>query len=688
MIDPLDSRRPPITPQLAVRVAVLGVLALLAFGVIFFRLWYLQVLSGEDYVKQAQDNRIRVDRIAAPRGAIVDRNGEVLVDNREATVLKLNPTSLPQEQREAAAEWGRLKSLRGLKPKAQRGPPVPLPPVATPELAARYARLSKVIGVPAHEIHLEVMRGLSQVPYAAITIKTDVSRTVTNYIDERNEDFPGVRAESVFLRRYPEGSLASQIVGTVSEVNGDQLKAGRYRSVAAGTQVGQEGLEYSYDRYLRGRDGKQRTLVDANANPKGAARSVDFVSGRQLGLTLDLDLQRTAQRAAARAIGAARGFGNAADAAAFVAMSPQSGEIYAIGSLPDFNPNVLARPISDRRYKELFLNKAAGAPRFNRAISATYPTGSTFKPITALAGLDQQLRTPATTISDSGCLSIGAADQPFCNAGKVPNGPVDLRKAIKVSSDVYFYGLGRDLNPIDDEPLQSWARRLGLGRRSGVDLPAETAGLVPDRAWRARIGRREAAYEKRTGKACCTFSDKRPWSVGDNVNLAVGQGDLQATPLQMAVAYAAIANGGKIVRPHLGRDVRDANGGALLRKIQPGGARRVKLDPVARESIMGGLHAATAEPGGTSYDVFSDWNQAAYPVFGKTGTAERVVDGAKVDQSWYVAFVPHKSKPIVVAVTVEKGGFGAESAAPAVRQILARWFDQGLKFKAGKSKTR
>jgi penicillin-binding protein 2 len=688
MIDPIENRRPPITPQLAVRVAVLGVLALVAFGVIFFRLWYLQVLSGEDYVKQAQDNRIRVDRIAAPRGAIVDRNGEVLVDNREATVLKLSPTSLPGAQRSAAAEWGRQRGLRASRPKGRRGPPVPLPPIATPALAARYARLSGVLGVSRNDIHRQVMESLSQVPYAAITIKTDVSRPVVNYIEERNQEFPGVRAESVFLRRYPERSLASQIVGTVTEVSPEQLHKGRYRSVAAGTLVGQEGLEYAYDRYLRGRDGKQRTLVDANANPKGAARSVDFVSGRQLSLTLDLDLQRTAERAVARGIQAARGFGNAADAGAFVAMSPVSGEIYALGSLPEFNPNVLARPISDARYKALFVDKAAGAPRFNRAISATYPTGSTFKPITALAGLDRQLRTPSTTISDGGCLRIGAADQPFCNAGEKPNGPVDLRRAIKVSSDVYFYGLGRDLNAMEGQPLQGWARRLGLGRRTGIDLPAETGGLVPDRAWRARVGRRELAYEKRTGKPCCTFSDKRPWTVGDNVNLSVGQGDLQATPLQMAVAYAAIANGGKVVRPHLGRDVRDSNGGALLRKIQPASARRVKLDPVARKAIMDGLHSAASEPGGTSYDVFSDWNQEAFPVYGKTGTAQRILNGVEVDQSWYVAYVPSKSKPIVVAVTVEKGGFGAESAAPAARQILARWFDQDLKFKAGKSRTR
>jgi penicillin-binding protein 2 len=210
---------------------------------------------------------------------------------------------------------------------------------------------------------------------------------------------------------------------------------------------------------------------------------------------------------------------------------------------------------------------------------------------------------------------------------------------------------------------------------------------VPDRAWRAEVGERERRCRKRrkiplTSFAGCGISDMRPWTVGDNVNLAVGQGDLQATPLQMAVAYAAIANGGRVVRPHLGVAVEDANG-REIQKIDPGTARRVRLDPGGREAIMAGLHAATTGDG-TSADVFRDWNQDAFPVFGKTGTAERPGHG---DQSWYVCFVPNASRPIALAVTVEDGGFGAEAAAPVARVMLAQWFNQKKTFIAGKSRT-
>jgi penicillin-binding protein 2 len=201
------------------------------------------------------------------------------------------------------------------------------------------------------------------------------------------------------------------------------------------------------------------------------------------------------------------------------------------------------------------------------------------------------------------------------------------------------------------------------------------------------VGRKEARYEKQTKKPCCTFSDKRPWSVGDNVNLAVGQGDLQATPLQMAVVYSTLANGGNVVRPHLGLDVRDSSG-ALLRQVPGGTTRHVKIDPVYRQTILDGLHAAASEPGGTSADVFKGWNQSAFPVYGKTGTAQTFPNGIEQDQSWYVAWVPDERRPIVIAVTVEKGGFGAEAAAPAARLMLARWFDQDLKFQVGSSHTR
>jgi penicillin-binding protein 2 len=300
-----------------------------------------------------------------------------------------------------------------------------------------------------------------------------------------------------------------------------------------------------------------------------------------------------------------------------------------------------------------------------------YPTGSTFKPITALAGLTKGVVTPDTPINDPGCIAIGTRE--FCNAKQTAHGVVSLRKALQVSSDVYFYTLGRDTDS-PAEPIQKWGRRLGLGHTTGIDLPGESGGNVPDRKWRDRVGRREQRCRKRRGIALtsivgCGISDMRPWSTGDNVNLSVGQGDVQASPLQMAVAYAAIANGGKVVRPHLGLQVEDEQG-RLLQKIDRGNARRVRIDAGHRQAIMDGLHLAASAPGGTSTGVFAGWPHDRFPVFGKTGTAET----SKGDQSWYVAYVPSPVKPIVVAVTVERGGFGAEAAAPAARQLLSQWF--------------
>jgi penicillin-binding protein 2 len=256
-----------------------------------------------------------------------------------------------------------------------------------------------------------------------------------------------------------------------------------------------------------------------------------------------------------------------------------------------------------------------------------------------------------------------------------------MREALQVSSDVFYYQLGDFLNPLPGEPLQTWQRKLGLGHTTGIDLPGEFSGLIPDRAWRAKVDQEEIDCERRKHVASCGISDKRPWTVGDNVNLAVGQGDLQATPLQMAVAYAAIVNGGDVVKPHLGLEVDDSVG-RLIQRIDPPPSRHVDVNPVYRQTIMDGLLAATSQPGGTSYDVFQNFPR---PVYGKTGTAQR---GVSDDQSWFVCYSPGP-RPIVVAVTIEKGGFGAEAAAPAARQILSQWyFNKRGALIAGHSRTR
>jgi penicillin-binding protein 2 len=673
MIDPVQERRSPISPQLAVRVAALGLVALAVFGIIFFRLWYLQVLSGEDYLRQAADNRVRLERIQAPRGAIVDRQGRTLVDNKVATVVQLDPERLPDADRAQAAAWGRTMTQRSRRPRGRRGPPVPIPAPATAEMRTRLARLARVLDMSPRTIQERIVRSLSLVPYARITVRTDVPETMRNFLLERSTDFPGVSVDKTFLRRYPEHQLAAQLVGTVGEISPRELEQKRFRGVLAATIVGKEGLERSYDAFLRGVDGSTRITVDALGRPKGQARAQSPVPGRSVRLSLDIDLQRAGETALTRAIDSTPGV-----AGAFVALDPRDGKVLAMGSKPTYDPSVLSRPITEGRYEALF-GEQAGSPRFNRAIGGQYPTGSTFKPVTALAGLAENLRTPDTPIFDNACVRIG--EQERCNAKRQAHGTVALRRALQVSSDVYFYTLGRDLNPIDGQPLQGWARRLGFDRRTGIDLPSEFGGTIPDRRWRDQRNRMEESCRRREKRPCgIADGTNRPWTVGDNVNLAVGQGDIQATPLQMAVAYAAIANGGRVVRPQLGAAVEDANG-RILQEIPRPPSRRVRINPVARQAIMDGLHLSTIGDG-TSAAVFKDWDQRAFPVYGKTGTAQT----SRGDQSWYVAYVPNPSRPIVIAATVEQGGFGAEAAAPTVRYMLGEWFGQTKTFTASASR--
>jgi penicillin-binding protein 2 len=669
MIEPIGERHAPISPQLALRVAIMGGLAFALFAIVFFRLWFLQVLSGDQYLKQANNNRVRLQRVQAPRGAIVDRNGRVLVENRPATVVTLDPTRLPPAERTAAAEWGQQVTARSKRPKGRRGPQVPIPSPATPALAAELQRLGTVLGLRASTIQAEIIRQLSILSYAKVKVRVDVDAARRDYLLERKRQFPALDVEQLYLRRYPLGTLAAQVLGNVGEISGPELKLKRFRGVTQGTVVGQGGVEWTYDRYLRGIDGSSRITVDALGNPKGETAARTPIPGKQVQLTIDAGLQEKGQAAMEGMI--AHGPGTAG---AFVAMDPRNGQVLAIGSFPTFDPSILTHPISSQKRYEQLLGAAAGSPQVNRAIQGLYPTGSTFKPITAFASLSAGVLSPSTVIYDKGCVQIGDAQR--CNALHQANGPVDLVRALQVSSDVFFYTMGKYLNPVAGQPLQRWAHRLGLGQPTGIDLPSESPGLVPDRAWRAAIGRAEVAYEKKHHVACCTLSDKRPWTFGDEVNLAVGQGDLQATPLQMATAYAAIENGGKIVKPHLGLRVLDSSG-RLLQSIQPPASHRISLDPTALGLIRDGLHLAASAKGGTSAPVFTGWNQSLYPVFGKTGTAQRYKpDGTESDQSWYVAYVPDPSRPIVIATTIENGGFGADAAAPVTCRMLALWYHQ------------
>jgi penicillin-binding protein 2 len=597
--------------RLSLRIAVLGGVAVALFAVLFFRLWDLQVLSGADYLAEAKNNRTREYKVIAPRGDILDREGNVLVDNRTSLALQLNTQKLPADSAEQRAELSRLGDLAHMSLRRVR----------------RTIRESE-----------EVAAG------APVTLRKDVGYDLVYYLEENQRDFPGVAVQRVFVRDYPTGSRAAHVVGSVGEVDEEELKQAPYKDLEPGDEVGKGGVESRYDRYLRGEPGLTKIQVNAlgQPTPGGQLVSQPPTPGDNLKLTIDPDVQAAGE-------GALASFGLPG---AFVTMDVRNGQILGMGSSPTFDPTVFTRPMTQSQVDELYRDPVS-APLTNRATESYYPVGSTFKIITALAALEGGEITLTEPIYDGGSIMVGS--QEFQNAGGVSFGPVDMVSALQVSSDVYFYTLGWKM--WETNQLQNWAGKLGIAKESGIDLPGETGteSLVPSREWRNQL--------------FAEGETDRPWSAGDNVQLAIGQGDLQTNPLQMAIAYAALANDGTIVTPHVGMEVEDT-AGRVLKEFDPEPRRKVKIDPDYRAAILEGLHQAAQAPGGTSYGVFGGF---PIEVAGKTGTVERPGHG---DQSWYAVVAPYPDPRIVTIVTVEEGGFGAEAAAPAALQILEAYFDK------------
>jgi penicillin-binding protein 2 len=652
-VRPSDPRM-PVSPQLALRVGALGVLAMVMFAIIFFRLWYLQVLSGEQYVQQADANSVRDLPIAAPRGQILDREGKPIVASRVTNAVQIVPSALP--------------------------------PAGRPRLVL-YRRVGALLGMSAQHVEALVVKGRTALPYAPVTIKTDAGRGVLTVLAERQNDFPGVVQQPVSIRAYPYGEMAAQVLGYVGQASKVELALRAFHGVKQGTVVGQEGLEYYYDRYLRGEPGVQRVQVNAAGYPVASSLSpTPPLAGHSLQVTLDLRLQKESEKALLQGIEQARAGGKPAVAGAFVALDPRNGEVLALGSYPSFNPNKFAKPLTKAEYAALKGSSTAGGPLTDRAVSGTYPTGSTFKPITAMGALEASVINSSEGLGGGSCIHVST--EQFCNAGHADFGAVGLVQALKVSSDTYFFEVGELANS-HGSVLQGEAHKLGVGEQTGIDLPSEITGLVPTRAWRAKVAAEELACERRKHVESCGISDGRGWSVGDNMHLAVGQGDLLTSPLQMAVAYSTLTNAylhngeGTVVTPHLGKQIDEANGG-LVQSLRSPPGRHVQLNEADLSLVMEGIHEAASQPGGTSADVWAGWDQAQHPVYGKTGTAEHA---GKEDQSWYMCYVGDPKRPIVIAVTVEEGGFGAETAAPIARLMASQWFGKPKRFVAGSSKT-
>jgi penicillin-binding protein 2 len=689
-----------MTPQLALRVAVVSSFVLALFAIVFFRLWFLQVLDGDQYLAQAKGNRTRQIAIAAPRGEIVDRSGTRLVGTTKALELQISVSDLPKRTGAKNDLFRRLARIVGVPTRPRR-------------CVVAGAGVQHLAQIPC-----DVKQQQALLPYADVNVK-EVNRFIQYYLAERAQQFPGVQVASIYIPSYPQKTLAAQLLGTVGRVTPQECWAqGKmvspdcttpgYRGVSPNAVVGQSGLESYYDRYLRGTDGAQKVQVDAFGRATGSESVRNPVAGHDLALSIDAKLQRTGQQALATSIASNLG----ATAGSFVAMNPVNGQVYAMGSMPSFDPSVFTKALSESTYKAL-TSPNGGDPLLNRAIQSAGPTGSTFKPITATAALESGSWGVGSVFDDTGQFCFSG--QCRHNAGNAVDGSLDLVNALRVSSDDFFYNLGVRTNadPFQHPnggPLDHWAHAFGIGRSTGIDVSGETKGTLPTPKWRNERNKLEAECDRAVGPfrytngtklsgvrhkgwyrsprhapGGCGIADgtKRTWSVGDNENLAVGQGDVQATPLQLAVAYATLANGGTVVRPHIGLDVQNPDG-TVLQKINPAPSRHLNINPFYLDTIRQGLRDAASQPGGTSYDVMGNFPE---PVYGKTGTAQY---NGQPDYSWYACFVPpgQTNKPIVVVVHVERGGFGDVAAAPVAREILSQWFfGKPGQYKAGGSAT-
>ena len=628
-----------LTPQLAFRVAIFAFLALAVFTVLFLRLWALQILSGDRYLAQANDNRGRTLRIDAPRGVILDRNGEVLVSNVAGTRVELWPADLPKTW---PAELHELRSLTQV-----------------------------LTGVTVRQI-LARMKEHGGDPLTPVVVQVGLHQDQIFYLEEHKAQFPGVQLAESWLRTYPHQSLAAQVLGYVGEISPSEYKKLKAKGYVATDSIGQAGVESEYDSYLRGVDGSAQLTVDSLGRPKSTAKLEQLPKpGDALRLTIDVGLQRAAERGLRLGIDIAHSDNEThADGGSIVALDPRDGSVLAMASYPTYQPSIFAGRTDPKKLAPLLNTNVAqkdNFPGLNRAIDVGYPPGSTFKPVTALAAMQEHLLNPYDLIPCTPTFT--AYKQVFHNWTPLIDTGMDLQTALAESCDTYFYELGRRfyvLPPYRGHPLQEWARRFGLGEKTGIDLTPETSGLIPDPAWRRRqyAGRQYTELD-------------RTWKPGYSIQLAIGQGQVLVTPLQMARFYALIANGGKLVTPHVGEDVE--TDGKVLRRFAAPPPQTVNVDPTALTDVQQGLYEATHASTGTSSGVFGAFPEA---IAGKTGSAEKLVhlpgypNPVNLTQSWWCGYGPYDAPSIVVCAVIENGGHGGVAAAPAALKVFEQYFHE------------
>jgi len=634
------------------RVAILGVIVLAMMSVLLSRLWFLQVLSGERYANASENNRVRIVSLEAPRGRILDRNGVVLVKNRPSLAVGLRRDDLHD-------------------PKTRN------------MVVSRLAKLLKV----SPRVILRRLNDKRISPYRPAIIATDVSQDVIFEISEHSERYPGAETLTLPVRTYPKGTLAAHVLGYVGETTEAELAKLRDKGYRLGDDIGRTGVESSYEPYLRGTPGVDKLEVNSSGIVLGSLGSQEAVPGKDVMLSLDASVQAVAEEALYLGIQRARSrvFPAThehflAPAGGVVVLDAQTGEVVAMASYPTYDPTKFVGGV-DPTYLQSLNDPSNNFPLLDRAMQSAYPPGSTFKPFMASAALDSGAMTPGSTLPCTSAFTFG--DRTFHN-WRSGSGSISLAEALVQSCDTIFYRLAagwwlkeqhqQSLGQPVRETMQQWASRFGLGQPTRIDLPDENDGQIPGRAYKQRV------YDANKVSWCKTASRTHDplfqdlcergylWRGGDAVNMGIGQGDVAATPLQMAVGYAAIGNGGLVLRPHVGLKVLNRNG-SIVRIVKPQVLSRVGLPSGDLSYIQRAL--AQVPIRGTAVFPFSGWPLSRIPVAAKTGSAEIA---GKQPFSWFAAYAPADNPRYVVVSVVEQAGFGSQVSGPVVRRIMDKLF--------------
>jgi penicillin-binding protein 2 len=590
------------------RLLVAGAGVLLAFLLLFGRFFYLQIVQHEYYSTRAESNRISLVPIMPNRGNIVDRNGIILARNYSAFTLEITPSKT----------LGLEETIDGL--------------AEVVEIQIKDRRRFKRL--------LEESKNFESIPIRTRLSDEEVARFAAN-----RYRFPGVEVKARLFRQYPEGSMAAHAIGYISRINTKEKEAieeGGHGANYKGTDhIGKIGLEAHYEYELHGTAGHEQVEVDAGGRAVRVLSRTAPIPGNNLTLTLDSQLQKIAEQA----FGGRRG--------SLAAIDPSNGAVLALVSSPAFDPNMFVDGIRFDDWDEL--NNNPDKPMLNRAIYSTHPPGSTFKPLMALAALTTGKRTPGQAIADPGYFNFG--NRRFMDDKVGGHGMVDMHKSIVVSCNTYYYVLANDMG-IDN--IARVMGDLGLGKKTGIDIPGEATGILPSQEWK------QQRFKKK---------EQQKWYAGETISVGIGQGYNAYSTLHMAHALANVLNYGKVFRPHLVNTITNPNTGEV-RTVEAEPVRQIPLKTEHVDLIKRAMAGVVKE--GTGARAFAG---ATYESGGKTGTAQvyslkggRYVAGQVKerlrDHSWYVAFAPADKPKIVVAVMVENGGFGAQSAAPITRQVF------------------